>query len=255
MVYNINNQNDFKQENKLEKPCTDEININDNHLELTPSLENYLRTIYDINQSKGIARVRDLAKQLKVKTPSVVSAIESLKNKNLVTQEKYGHIELTSKGKILAENLSRRKNTIVNFLVRILKIEENLAQKDACLLEHDFSPNTFRRMERMISFIERLEEKHPEIFEEFKKFIFDSNERVDMSKTKNLYELKDGEEALIVHINLDEINKEKLAILDLKNGSKIKRVHSYQDIVNFQIDNNFIALSLNECKNIFCKPL
>ncbi|AEE15348.1 iron (metal) dependent repressor, DtxR family [Thermodesulfobium narugense DSM 14796] len=239
----------------MEKSCLEEGFINEDHSELTPSLENYLRTIYDINQSKGIARVRDLAKQLKVKTPSAVAAIESLKNKGLVTQERYGHIELTNKGRVLAQNLSRRKNTIVNFLVRILRIEESLAEQDACLLEHDFSQSTFRKMERMIAFIEMLEEKHPEIFEEFKKFIFDSDEKFELNETKSLIELQDDEEAIIVHINLDQISKEKLAILDLKKGSKIKRIQSYKDIINFQIDDNFIALSLNECKHIYCKAI
>jgi len=239
----------------VEEPCTDESYIKDSHSELSPSLENYLRTIFDIDQSKGIARVRDLAKQLKVKTPSVVAAIESLKNKDLVIQEKYGHVELTNKGKVLAKNLSRRKNTIINFLVRILRIEEDLAQQDACLLEHDFSQSTFRKMERMISFIEMLEKNHPDIFDEFKKFIFDSDERYVVHETKSLFELHDDEEAIVVHINLDQISKEKLAILDLERGCKIKRVQSFKDIVNFQIEDNFIALTSKECKNIYCKPM
>lgn len=239
----------------MEEPCTDESYIKDSHSELSPSLENYLRTIFDIDQSKGIARVRDLAKQLKVKTPSVVAAIESLKNKDLVIQEKYGHVELTNKGKVLAKNLSRRKNTIINFLVRILRIEEDLAQQDACLLEHDFSQSTFRKMERMISFIEMLEKNHPDIFDEFKKFIFDSDERYVVHETKSLFELHDDEEAIVVHINLDQISKEKLAILDLERGCKIKRVQSFKDIVNFQIEDNFIALTSKECKNIYCKPM
>ncbi|AWB11034.1 MAG TPA: metal-dependent transcriptional regulator [Thermodesulfobium narugense] len=239
----------------MEKPCLEKDFISDSYSELTPSLENYLRTIYDINQSKGIARVRDLAKQLRVKTPSAVAAIESLKNKGLVTQERYGHIELTNKGRILAQNLSRRKNTIVNFLVRILRIEKNLAEQDACLLEHDFSQSTFRKMEKMIAFIEMLEEKHPEIFKEFKKFIFDSDEKYEANEPKSLVELKDDEEAIIVHINLDQISKEKLAILGLKKGSKIKRIQSYKDIINFQIEDSFIALSLNECKHIYCKTV
>lgn len=239
----------------MEEPCTDESYVKDSHSELSPSLENYLRTIFDIDQSKGIARVRDLAKQLKVKTPSVVAAIESLKNKDLVTQEKYGHVELTNKGKVLAQNLSKRKNTIINFLVRILRIEEDLAQQDACLLEHDFSQSTFRKMERMISFIEMLEKNHPDIFDEFKKFIFDSDERYVVHETKSLFELHDDEEAIVVHINLDQISKEKLAILDLERGCKIKRVQSFKDIVNFQIEDNFIALTSKECKNIYCKPM
>lgn len=245
----------MNQESKVDKPCIDEGYIKDSHSELSPSLENYLRTIFDIDQSKGIARVRDLAKQLRVKTPSVVAAIESLKNKDLVTQEKYGHVELTNKGKILAQNLSKRKNTIVNFLVRILRIEEDLAQQDACLLEHDFSQSTFRKMERMISFIEMLEKNHPDIFDEFKKFIFDSDEMYVVHETKSLFELQDNEEAIVVHINLDQISKEKLAILDLKRGCKIKRVQSFKDIVNFQIEDNFIALTSKECKNIYCKTI
>ncbi|MBQ3672672.1 MAG: DtxR family transcriptional regulator, partial [Kiritimatiellae bacterium] len=54
---------------------------------MTQSLEDYLEAIYILVKEKKVACVRDVAKTLNVKMPSVVKAIHELKKLELVTQE------------------------------------------------------------------------------------------------------------------------------------------------------------------------
>ena len=62
---------------------------------MTQSLEDYLEAVYMLIAEDRPAQVRDVAKMLSVKMPSVVKAIRELKKLELVTQEPYAAIELT----------------------------------------------------------------------------------------------------------------------------------------------------------------
>ncbi|MCD6219862.1 metal-dependent transcriptional regulator, partial [Candidatus Calescamantes bacterium] len=58
-----------------------------NVLTISPSLEDYLEGIFILKQKKKIVRVKDLARYLKVKAPSVIDALKKLKEKNLIVHE------------------------------------------------------------------------------------------------------------------------------------------------------------------------
>ena len=62
---------------------------------MTQSLEDYLEAIYLLVEETGFAQVRDVARQLSVKMPSVVKAIQELKKLELVIQNPYGPILLS----------------------------------------------------------------------------------------------------------------------------------------------------------------
>jgi len=56
---------------------------------LTQSLEDYIEAIYVISLTSKVTRVKEIAKFLDVKTPSVVDAVGKLTGKGLVIHEKY----------------------------------------------------------------------------------------------------------------------------------------------------------------------
>ena len=117
---------------------------------MTKALEDYLEEVHVLILQKGKARVRDVAHDLHVKMPSVVKALAELKKLGLVMQEPYGDIELTIKGRRLAANVLSRHTLLKAFLVK-LKVPEELADKDACLMEHILSATT---LERIRDFVE-----------------------------------------------------------------------------------------------------
>lgn len=113
---------------------------------MTKSLEDYLEVIHVLIQDKGYARVRDVALALNVKMPSVVKAIGELKKLELATQEPYGNIELTEKGRRVA-SLVLGRHTLLKAFLQKLGVSESIAEKDACLMEHILSAETMERIQ------------------------------------------------------------------------------------------------------------
>ena len=124
---------------------------------MTKSLEDYIEIVYVLIHDKRRARVRDIANTLKVKMPSVVKALTALKRQELVTQEPYGDVELTPKGRRIATMILNRHNKIREFLMRI-GVSRRIADKDACLMEHVLSVET---MDTISDYLKKGPPKEP----------------------------------------------------------------------------------------------
>ena len=112
---------------------------------MTQSLEDYLEAIYVRIMEDRPAQVRDVARRLSVKMPSVVKAVRELKKLELVTQEPYAAIELTPKGERLARHILSRHTLIREFLMKLGVTRRN-ADRDACLMEHILSAETLDKI-------------------------------------------------------------------------------------------------------------
>ena len=110
---------------------------------MTQSLEDYIETIYVLIGENRPAQVRDVAKLLNVKMPSVVKAIRELKK--LATQEPYSPINLTPKGERVAKLVLGRHKLLRSFLVK-LGVNRRIADRDACLMEHILSAETLEKI-------------------------------------------------------------------------------------------------------------
>ena len=112
---------------------------------MTQSLEDYLEAVYMLISEDRPAQVCDVAKILAVKMPSVVKAIRELKKLGLVMQKPYSAIELTVKGKRVAQHVLNRHTLLRSFLMQ-LGVSRKNADKDACLMEHILSAETIDRI-------------------------------------------------------------------------------------------------------------
>ena len=134
---------------------------------MTKSLEDYIEVVYVLIHEKNRARVRDIATMLKVKMPSVVKGISELKKLELVTQEPYGDVELTAKGRRIATMILNRHNKIREFLM-LIGVSKRVADKDACQMEHILSVETMDRIRdlsgRQKSQKRRRERNHDLVF-------------------------------------------------------------------------------------------
>lgn len=120
--------------------------------ELTANMEDYLEAIMALQVEQKVARVRDIARRLNVKMPSVTGAVKNLAEKGLVNYERYSFVTLTPKGRVIAEEISRRHRIIYDFLTGILGVGSETAEQDACRIEHAVSPET---VARLINFMKR----------------------------------------------------------------------------------------------------
>lgn len=117
---------------------------------LTDHQEMYVKAIYVLGQKNKVARVKDIAKYLGVTKPSVSSALRNLAEKQLILYAPYSYATLTAKGQTLAEELLNKYVVLSGFLTDILAVPEDVAEENACRLEHvvdDFV------MERLIQFL------------------------------------------------------------------------------------------------------
>ncbi len=121
---------------------------------LSSNMEDYLEAIATLQKEKRVARVRDISRLMNVKTSSVTAAMKTLYRNKLVIHEKYGYVELTSEGEKLALSVQRRHDMLLKFLTEILKIDPEIAEKDACRMEHSISPETSKKLIKFIDFVE-----------------------------------------------------------------------------------------------------
>ncbi|MBE3552851.1 MAG: transcriptional regulator MntR [Kyrpidia tusciae] len=134
---------------------------------LTPSMEDYLETIYELMKEKGYARVSDIATILAVQPSSVTKMIQKLDEKNFVTYEKYRGLVLTPEGEQLGRNMKQRHRMLEDFL-RLLGVGESTIRKDVEGIEHHISPSTMRSLQSLVLFFQEYPE-YQRAFEHFRR--------------------------------------------------------------------------------------
>lgn len=117
---------------------------------LTFIMENYLEAVYELSQEKGFARISDVAQRLNVSKASASNAMQSLLAKGLINTEKYREIYLTDEGRKFAEWTAKKHRAIKRFFTEILKVDEEIADSDACAIEHVISNASLKAIEKFL---------------------------------------------------------------------------------------------------------
>lgn len=113
---------------------------------ISSALEDYLEVILSLEELNGHVRVTDIAKKQNIAKASVNQAIAKLKLEGLVNQEPYGPIVLTLIGRSKAKKIQNRHYKLKKFLVEVLNVDAQTADKDACQMEHAVSPETIDKL-------------------------------------------------------------------------------------------------------------
>jgi len=120
----------------------------------TASMEDYLEAIANLREGRKVVRVKQISQRLGVKMPSVTSALRKLSEQELVEHERYRHIKLTPKGDKVAHEVIRRHEALTRFFAQALDINREIAEEDACRIEHVISPLGMERLAKFVEFIE-----------------------------------------------------------------------------------------------------
>lgn len=118
---------------------------------LTSSLEDYLEAVYHLVQEQKVARVKDIAKRVGVRMPSVVKALGQLAARRMIHYEPYKFVTLTSEGEKAGAEIARRHELLCEFMERVLAVDHETAERNACHMEHAMGPVV---LERFIDFLE-----------------------------------------------------------------------------------------------------
>lgn len=105
--------------------------------------ENYLETILMLKNKLGSVRSIDVANALGFSKPSISRAMSILKDDGYIIVEENGNLELTERGVATAEAIYDRHRTLTRFLAEKLGVSPDVADADACRIEHVISEETF----------------------------------------------------------------------------------------------------------------
>ncbi len=122
---------------------------------LSSNMEDYLESIFNLEKANRVARVKDIASNLRVTMPSVTGAMKILKERNLINYERNSYISLTGKGLKIAKSVLNKHKTLARFLETILFVPSKRAQDMACKMEHAVDFDTISRMTRLIDCFEK----------------------------------------------------------------------------------------------------
>lgn len=128
----------------------------------TPSMEDYIEQIYILIETKGYARVSDIAEELEVHPSSVTKMIQKLDKSEFVNYEKYRGFVLTSKGKKIGERLLYRHDLLENFL-EIIGVDEENIYNDVEGIEHHLSWNSIARIDDLVTYFKEDERRLEEL--------------------------------------------------------------------------------------------
>ena len=127
-------------------------------MKLTNSQEEYLKTIYLLENTNKKVRVTDIANKMNITKPSVNKAVKTLSEIQLLDYQAYGNITLTLKGKEFAKDIIKREDIVEMFLVDVLEIDREQAKGEAIAMKHAISIETSQKLEKYISQIFSLDD-------------------------------------------------------------------------------------------------
>ena len=112
--------------------------------------EDYIETIYLLKKKKGSVRSIDVANELNFSRPSVSRAVGILKEDGLLTVEPDGELVLTEMGLKKAKSVYEKHTNLTKFLMLTAGVNEDIAETDACRIEHIISPETFKGIKKFL---------------------------------------------------------------------------------------------------------
>lgn len=114
-------------------------------MKIQESAEDYLEAILVLKQEKGVVHAIDVARHLEFSKPSVSRAVKLLREDGDLTVGTDGALELTDKGREIAERIYERHRLLTLWFTE-LGVSEEQAAEDACKVEHDISAETFGKL-------------------------------------------------------------------------------------------------------------
>lgn len=134
--------------------------------DLTHSMVHYLLAIHKLKEMKGYARVTDIAIEMGLTKGSVSTALTNLKKRDLVLEDESKFLSLSPSGHEAVHGILSSRTLLYYFLKDIIGVDEEIAHKDSCLMEHLMSSET---RERFFNFMKNL------CSEDFKKMNFSTS--------------------------------------------------------------------------------
>lgn len=107
--------------------------------------EDYLEAILMVSERKKEVHAIDIVNELGFSKPSVSIALKKLKEQGYITIDEMNHLHLTNTGLEIANKIYERHKIITALLMKI-GVSKEIAESDACKLEHDLSDESWNKI-------------------------------------------------------------------------------------------------------------
>ncbi len=121
-------------------------------IEVNHTVENYLRSMYRLEQRDGKASTTAVARELAISASAVTEMARRLAEGGLLSYQRYQGVRLTKAGRDLAVNVTRRHRLWEVFLIQHLGFEWDQVHDLADELEHIDSDDLIDRLEQFLGF-------------------------------------------------------------------------------------------------------
>lgn len=158
----------------------------------TPAVEDYLKTIFELQHHEDKVATTTLAKHLDVTAASVTGMIKKLAKLKLVTYQKYKGVELTAAGQKIALEVIRHHRLVERYLAEALGVPWDQVDEEADKWEHILSDDLEIRIDEFLGYPTTDPHGAP---------IPSAEGRLPPSAKTRLTELEPGEKATVAEVS------------------------------------------------------
>jgi len=218
---------------------------------LSTAEENYIKTIYHLQQTEANASTNEVAAKLNTKAASVTDMIKRLNAKQLINYEKYKGVSLSAEGEKIAIAIIRKHRLWEYFLVEKLQFKWDEVHEIAEELEHISSKQLVERLDSYLGYPKFDPHGDP---------IPDSKGNIQFQEQINLTDLSIDQQATVSAV----VGSQSSALLELLThkdigiGSKIvvKKRFSFDNSLEIQTNkDNVFTISKELAMALFVKKM
>lgn len=217
-------------------------------LNYSASEENYIKTIYHLQQQDGTVTTNELATRLQTKPASITDMMKKLKSKKLVNYQPYQGFRLTAEGSKVALGIIRRHRLWEYFLAEKLKFNWDEVHDIAEDMEHVSSKKLIDKLDEFLGFPKFDPHGDP---------IPDSNGKLEAGKKICLTELQPNKQAIVSQVTNQSIELlELLKHRGISIGTKleVKKRFDFDQSIEIKLNKQpAIIISEQLAKNIYVK--
>ena len=228
------------------------------------SVEDYLKTVYDLSKNGTPASTTEISHTLKVAPASVTEMLKKLAENNYIQYSPYHGTTLTSNGKRIAQRTLRKHRLLERFLYDTLKIDKLKVHNQACEMEHALSDEAEESLCRLLHHPDRCPDDGKAIppcdlqirsCEECMQLHSKGLEEVGKHSQNltSIGDLKEGQQGKIFFIRGEHKILQRLLDMGLTPGTKINiiKVAPLDGPIELLVRSSRLALGKDIASNVF----
>jgi len=137
---------------------------------LTHSSVHHLMAIFELLKSNGYARGIDVANYLDISRSSVSVTLHKLLAKGFIAEDDNKFFLLTDEGKEITNSVLTIRRIVKMFFKDVLNLPEEIAEEDACKVEHLLNHKTGENLFKFVTFYMSSDSASQEFRNKFKKY-------------------------------------------------------------------------------------